>query len=131
MITTPNSERIVRTLIPDVDAIYGEDKNEYLFTPQQISDFLAAGGGNVLKAAGFAMITVGNSEAMIEKVIRTQDLTTDGSKLQQQWRESGLALLARGDKETDAENVFDGFQIIDYREGWAEWPPELTEQTWV
>lgn len=104
----------VRTLIPDTDAIYGAGEDEHLFSDEEISTFIAVAGGSILRAAGLAMIAVGNSEALIEKVIVTQDLETDGSKLQDKWRLSGLALL----KQSQADDMFDGFHIINYREGW-------------
>ena len=77
---------LVRTLIPDTEAVFGDAKDEYLFPDEQINNLLEIAGGNVLRAAGLAMIAVGNSEALISKVIKTQDLSTDGSKLQAKWR---------------------------------------------
>lgn len=110
------SERTdVRTLIPDTDAIYGAGANENLFTDDEIDRFFRLGGDNAIRAAGLAMIAVGNSEALIEKVIVTQDLETDGSKLQDKWRASGVALL----KQAAVGDLFDGFQIINFREGWT------------
>ena len=117
---------LVRTLIPDTDAVFGEAGDEYLFADAQIENFLTIAGDSVVRAAGLAMIAVGNSEAMINKVIKTQDLQTDGAKLQAQWRESGQALLDRADKE-DENKALDFFQIIDYRAGWTAERPELTE----
>ncbi len=120
---TPEDVLDIRTLIPDTDAIYGDAENENLFDDDQIARFFRLGGGNALRGAGLAMIAVGNSEALIGKVIVTQDLETDSSKLQDKWRASGQALIA----SADAGDVFDGFQIINYGDGWAIYPPELTE----
>lgn len=122
---------LVRVLIPDTDAVFGAAKDEYLFADEELAKFLEVTGGSVLRAAGYAMIAVGNSEALISKVIKTQDLSTDGSKLQNQWRESGLAMFDRADKE-DAANAMDFFDIIDFGEGWSMERPELTEYgtTW-
>jgi hypothetical protein len=117
----------IRTLIPDTDAIYGEASDEYLFTDQEIARFYRLGRNSALRGAGYAMIAVGNSESMIEKVITTQDLQTDGSKLQDKWRLSGERLLARADKEDVEATLFDGFELIDYREGWLPYGPELTD----
>lgn len=121
-----DNKDLVRTLIPDTDAVFGENEDEYLFDDTQIENFLTIGGNSILRAAGLAMIAVGNSEALISKVIKTQDLSTDGSKLQDKWRESGEALLARADKEEMA-SAMDFFEIVDYREGWQAERPELTE----
>lgn len=117
---------LVRTLIPDTEPVFGDAKDEYLFPDEQIENLLEIAGGNVLRAAGLAMIAVGNSEALISKVIKTQDLATDGSKLQDKWRESGEALLTRADKE-DEGKALDYFEIIDFQEGWLAERPELTE----
>lgn len=117
---------LVRTLIPDTEPIFGAGENEYLFADDQIENLLEIAGGSVLRAAGLAMIAVGNSEALISKVIKTQDLSTDGSKLQDKWRESGEALLRRAYKE-DEGKALDYFEIIDFQEGWLAERPELTE----
>lgn len=116
----------IRVLIPDLDAIYGENKDEYLFTDAQYASFYTVAKGSVLRAAGYAMIAVGNSEALISKVIVTQDLETDGAKLQKEWREAGRQLLIRADNDES----WDGFTLINYRDGWAPYPPELTEAPW-
>ena len=101
----------IRTLIPDTDAIYGAGEDENLFTDDEITRFYSLAGDNSLRAAGLAMIAVGNSEALIGKVIVTQDLETDASKLQDKWRQSGETLI----KQADAGAVYDGAEIINYR----------------
>lgn len=113
----------VRTLIPDTDAIYGPAENENLFTDDEINRFFRLGGDNAIRAAGLAMIAVGNSESLISKVIVTEDLETDGAKAQKEWRDAGIALMKRADIGT----IFDGFEIINYREDWLLTPHELTE----
>ena len=119
---------LVRTLIPDTEAVFGDTNDEYLFDDTQIENFREIAGGSVTRAAGLAMIAVGNSEALISKVIKTQDLSTDGSKLQDKWRESGETLLARADKE-DMRDALDFFEIVDYQEGWSTDRAELTERS--
>lgn len=121
MATTSEDISDIRTLIPDDAPVYGDAENEYLFTDDQITRFHRIGKENVLRAAGLAMIAVGNSEALISKVIVTQDLETDGAKAQKEWREAGRALIAAA----NSGEVWDGFELINFREGWAV--PELTE----
>jgi len=116
----------IRTLIPDTDAIYGNAEDEYLFTDEQLERFYRLGGNSALRGAGLAMIAVGNSEAMISKVIVTQDLETDGAKAQKEWREAGRLLINRA----DAGEEFHGFELVNFRQGWREFPPELTETPW-
>lgn len=125
MAATNEDIEIIRTLIPDTDAIYGTAENEYLWTDEQLQHFYTAGSESILRAAGLAMVAVGNSEAMILKIIRTQDLQTNGAELQNQWRQSGKLLLDRADAADNVANA-EFFQIIDFP-GWGTYPPELTE----
>lgn len=89
----------VRLMIPDNEAIYGDAANENLFTDTEIEAFLTVGKGNAMWAAGLAMIAVGNSEAMIGKVIRNYETETDASKLQREWRSAGDVLIKAGREE--------------------------------
>lgn len=116
---------IVRSLIPDTDAIFGNDEDEYMFDDQQIGNFLLA-GGNVLRAAALACMAVGSSEAIISKVIRTQDLQTNGATLQESFTNKAKVLFARADAE-ELKLGIDSFLIVDYREGWGPARIELTE----
>lgn len=121
---------LVRALIPDTDPVFGPNEDEYIFSDDDIKNYLTIANGNVLRAAGYAMIAVGNSEALINKVIKTQDLATDGSKVQDTWRKAGESLLARADKD-DQKDALDYFEIVDFKEGWTRERPELTEWQWV
>lgn len=115
----------VRVLIPDTEEAFDGDT---LFTDPEIETYLTIAGGNVLRAAAYAMIAIGNSEALISKVIRTQDLQTNGAQVADAFRKSAESLMKRADDE-DAKNDRGYFEIIDYGEGWAE-RPELTEWNW-
>lgn len=96
MAYTAKEIRAVRLMVPDADAIYGANEDEYMFEDSDIEIFLDTGRGNTMWAAGLAMIAVGNSEAMIGKVIRNYETETDASKLQREWRSSGTALIEIG-----------------------------------
>lgn len=96
----------VRLLIPDVD------EDNLLFTDPQVSGFLTLEGESVRLAAAQALDVIASNEAMISKVIRTQNLQTDGAKLAQ-------ALMARATslRQQAAEGYGDddaGFAIVDY-----------------
>lgn len=86
----------VRLQIPDAEAIYGEGGDEYMFSDDEISVFLTTGRGEPMWAAGLAMIAVGNSEALIGKVIRNYETETDASKLQREWRAAGVEMIKIG-----------------------------------
>lgn len=114
---------VVRTLIPDTEAVFGDSGSETLFNDTDIGNFLLAGGNSVLRAAGLACLAIGTSEALISKVIRTQDLQTDGAKLSDAMVKKADLLFRRADKIELSEQAY--FQIVDY--GWGTYPPELTE----
>jgi hypothetical protein len=116
----------VRKLIPDTEAVYD---GETLFTDGDIEDYLTLGAGSALRAAGFAIIAISNSEAMISKVIKTQDLSTNGAAVAEQLRKSAEVLFDRADREESIANEF-YIDTVDYAEGWQYARPELTEWNW-
>lgn len=65
----------IRLLINDVDA------DAAVFQDEEILVFLEMAGDVVLLAAAQALDTIADNEALTSKVIRTQDLQTDGVKL--------------------------------------------------
>lgn len=99
----------VRIMIPDNEAVYGVNQDEHLFSDEEIGAFLTVGKGNAMWAAGLAMIAVGNSEAMVGKVIRNYETETDASKLQREWRSAGQVLIQAGREEValSEEDVFE------------------------
>lgn len=106
-----NIERRIRNLIPDTDAIYGEDGGQYLFDAQAIEDFYEDGFENIKCAAGLAKQVVGGSEALILKVIKNYETTTNGAALMREWVAAGEALYDRGLAELadadESEGIFD------------------------
>lgn len=65
----------VRLLLNDVDDA------AQVFTDDEIAAFLDLEGGNVKLAAAQAIDTNATNEVLASKVLRTQDLTTDGAKV--------------------------------------------------
>lgn len=114
----------VRVLIPDTEAVFD---GATLFTDTEIETYLAIAGGSALRAASYAILAIANSEAMISKVIKTQDLSTNGAAVADALRLTAKQLADRADKE---ETLADGFylDIVDY--GWGVNRPELTEWNW-
>lgn len=88
-VTTPAGR--VRLLINDTAAVP-------VFADTDIAAFLELEGGNVKLAAAQALDTIADDEALTSKVIRTQDLGTDGAKVAQILREraQNLRSEARG-----------------------------------
>lgn len=119
----------VRLLIADL----GGDPT---FTDEQLAGFLALNGATdsaatpaqVRRAAADALDAIATSEALVSKVIRTQDLTTDGAKLADALRKQAATLRA----QADAEDADDEGGFLDAAE-FHPYPavgPELTGGWW-
>jgi hypothetical protein len=99
---------MVRLLINDVDPVAP------CFTDSDISAFLTFEAGNVRRAAAQALDTMASNEALVSKVIRTQDLQTDGAKVAAELRARAASLRQQaGDFTADGE-LF-GMDVVDYR----------------
>lgn len=120
---------VVRALIPDTEAVFGDAGDETMFSDTEINAFITAAGGNLLRAAGLANLAIATSEALISKKIRTQDLQTDGAAVADALIKKAKALFDLADQQDSVANN-EYFDIINFREGWMEFPPELTEWNW-
>lgn len=123
---TADDIRIIRTLIPDTEAVFGEAGDQTMFSDDEITDFYTVGRGSALRAAGYANYAIATSEALISKKIQTQDLKTDGPAVADSLIKKADALFARADKDDEAGAV-EFFQIVDFQAGWGLDRPELTE----
>jgi len=98
---------LVRLLITDVD------EDNLLFSDAQIQAFITL-EPTIKRAAATALEAIATSEALIGKVIRTQDLATDGTKVAAELRARAKDLRQQSDNDdADADG---GFEIIDYVE---------------
>lgn len=107
----------VRLLIADV----GEPAP--ILDDPQIDGYLAINAGNVRRAAADALDAIADSETLVSKVIKTQDLSTDGTKTADSLRKHADRLRAQAEDDDFA------FDVVDYQ----PYPgrPELTEyQVW-
>lgn len=95
----------VRLLIADVD------ETSPTLDDSQITAFLTM-ESDVKLAAAAALDTIARSEALVSKVIRTQDLQTDGTKLAAELRASASELRRQvrdGDADVDGD-----FEVVDF-----------------
>lgn len=104
----------VRLLVCDVD----EDR--LVFTDAQIQAFLDLEGGSVKRAAAQAIDTNADNEALASKVLRSQDLSTDGAKVADAMRKHADRLRAQADVEDEDTGSF--FEIVDTVDRGPCWP---------
>lgn len=107
----------VRLLIPDVEQLANTANMAadaaYLFNDSQIQAFLTLYSSNVKRAAAQAKLVLATSEALINKVIRTADYTTDGAKLGAELRAQAADLRAEADKD-DSEDSYEEISIVSF-----------------
>lgn len=114
----------VRLLIPDVD------ETNLLFTEEQIAAFLTVEGDVVKRAAAAALEAAAVNEALVSKVIRTQDLSTDGAKVAEALLKRARELRRQVD-EDDPDSA-GGLDIVDFVDPFTlPSSGELAEESWL
>lgn len=106
----------VRALIPDVERLPNPANPnadaEYMFTDEHLQALLNLNAGNIRLTAADACEVLGTSEAIIAKVIKTEDLQTDGAKVMGQFLARSKQLRAYALESTNDD--VDGFDIVPY-----------------
>lgn len=95
----------VRLLISDTD------EGNQLLLDVEVQALLAM-EGSVKLAAAQALDVIASSEALVSKVIRTQDLSTDGPKVAAELRARASGLRRQVDEGVADDSV--GFDVIDF-----------------
>ncbi len=125
--------RRIRNQVPDNDAVFGANNDEYMFSDDDITDFYSdatelfpgsSTAAGILRAAAYANLAIATSEAIISKNIRTQDLQTNGATIATAVTARAQVLFDQADK-VDAQSDSYFFTIVDYPLGTER--PELTE----
>lgn len=108
----------IRALVPDVEQVDYSDSgiSEYMFSDAHLRGLytIAMGDGSarIYRAAASALRALAVSEGLIQKVIRTEDLQTDGAKLASALLAGAKQLDDRADAaEEDAETMM----IVDFQ----------------
>jgi hypothetical protein len=106
----------VRHLIPDFEEVDWRDDNtpSTLFPDEVIQTYLDVNDGNVKRAAATAMRALAVSEAVISKVIKTEDLQTDGAKVARALLEAARDLEDEADRD-DERDGWGAFEIVPFR----------------
>lgn len=103
----PSDVDRIRFLINDVDPA------SWVFTDAEISMVLALEAGYVKLAAAQIIDTNADNEALASKVLRTQDLQTDGAKLADALHKRAAALRQQHADEVDGDGSFEIIEMTD------------------
>lgn len=124
----------VRALIPDVEQVDFDSTGTaaYLFSDQHLGAFLSLHDTDpdipslhILRAAADACEAVGMSEALVSKVVKTEDLQTDGAKVAGVFLQRARALRQEAERqEQDLGQA--AFTIVDFQPQ----PPETLPYSW-
>lgn len=112
----------VRLLINDID------EASYLFSDDEVLTFLTLEGNIVKLAAAQAIDTIADNEALVSKVIKDRNLSTDGPKVADSLRKRAAVLRAQAAADADASDDGAFFEIGAFN-GPAS-GPELTGTSW-
>lgn len=111
----------IRLLIPDTEQLENladpTAASAYIFEDHQIQAFATLYSNNVKRAAAQAKLVLATSEALINKVIRTADYTTDGAKLGAELRAQAAELRAEADKD-DQYDSYETFLVVPQATRW-------------
>lgn len=116
---TETPEGMVRLLLNDVD------EDTAVFSDDEINAFLTLEGGSVKRAAAQAIDTNATDQALASKVLKTQDLSTDGAAVAKAMREHADRLRAQADRaDEQADDDAFVFEVVDVTG--PAYGPELT-----
>lgn len=105
LVTHPTISKI-RLFIPDNKA------DSYVFEDDEIEAFYTL-EGSLKRAAAFALETIASNEAMVLKVIRLLDISTDGAKVADALLKRAALLRRQADDEEVAESgAFDIAEMV-------------------
>lgn len=98
----------VRLLITDTD------QANRIFSTRQIAQFLRLNQDNTRRAAAQALDVLAANEALVSKVIKTKDLSTDGAKTADALRKQAAELRRQADAGEDATDDATGLEIVEF-----------------
>ncbi len=99
----------LRLLISDV-----QDSPKQIFSDQEIAAFLSLSAGRVLRGAALALETIASDQALRSKVIRTQDVQTNGAQLAEALLKHADRLRREDDDQAEDVDGF-GFEIVQFQ----------------
>jgi hypothetical protein len=122
---TRNDLGYVRLLISDT-----QDGDGRVFTDDEVGEILTR-EGNVKLAASVLLLIIAGNEALVAKVIRTQDLQTDGAKLSAELRALSNVYREQGKADVLLESADTAPIVIPWDDGHYDWPELADYKTGV
>lgn len=108
---------VVRLLVPDMTTDTGDDTGSYLFSDAMLTALLTLYNGNVKRAAARGIEIIATDQALLTKVIRTDDLSVNGATLADALLKQAKALRDDADQD-DANLAEDAFVIAHGETPW-------------
>lgn len=96
----------VRLLVADLN------EASFLVPDTMIEGYLSLKKNSVYRAAAAVLDAMATSEVLLAKVIKTQDVSTDGSKVAAELRAQAANLRAQADEEDTANGADDSFMTF-------------------
>lgn len=112
--------------ITTVRALIADEETPPLLSDPRIEAFLSIAGGSLLLGAALALEAIAVSEVLVSKKIRAQDLSTDGPAVSAELRALAASYRGQAKAAADAEDTWDGFDIVDTLPHCGRDHPELT-----
>lgn len=107
---------LIRLLVTDIN------RDHPVFEDEELDAFIALVGDSAYLAAAEALDTIAVDEVLTSKVLRTQDLSTDGAKVAESLRARAAGLRRRAAELDEDEGFFD---VV--TSGSLSYHPELTD----
>jgi hypothetical protein len=107
-ITTPTAIGLVRLRINDK---YAEN---IIFYDEEIAAALVLEDNNIKRASAFCLETIAADEVLVQKVIKTLQLTTDGAKVAAELRANAKLLRDQADREAATPEEDATFDIAEW-----------------
>lgn len=112
--------------IATVRALIADEDTPPLLSDERVTALLTVAGGSLLLGAALALEAIAVSEVLVAKKIRAQDLSTDGPAVSAELRALAASYRGQAKAQADAEDTWDGFDIVDTLPRCGRDHPELT-----
>lgn len=119
----------LRATIPDDAPVFGPERNQYIFTDEQLGAFfVTTGRESILRTAAVVCRAAGNSDLARIGEFRDDELNPQASRTAAEWRQAASQLWTWADEEDAALNdggeffgIYNPFLTHQHAEG-TPWP---------